>query len=186
LEAYFESIGVKVRPYDGARIHAINGVDAAKYLTDLASRSSIYDGLVAGYESLDPRYMRLMTRYSADTSSGLFTQEVGRFGQRSFYPGADSVTVQLQTSRGIESVVVPWAATFAGKGNTTASFISETCSLAEEENASSREAPSPMSFRRKAVTAPDAQLQIRAIASSSPQNTPQTNHVQPNRKQLLC
>ncbi|KAJ6568415.1 hypothetical protein DFH09DRAFT_1313861 [Mycena vulgaris] len=33
-----------------------------------------------------------MSRYSADSSLGLYTQEVGRFGQRSFYPGASSVT----------------------------------------------------------------------------------------------
>jgi hypothetical protein len=65
LEAYFESLGVKVRPYDGSRIIAINGVDAAEYLVDLATESSIYDGLVGAYETVNPRYMRLMSRYSA-------------------------------------------------------------------------------------------------------------------------
>ncbi|KAJ6580829.1 hypothetical protein B0H19DRAFT_1251115 [Mycena capillaripes] len=180
LEAYFENIGVHVRPYDGARVLTIDGVDAGKYLTDLASRSSIYDGLVGGYESLDPRYMRLMSRYSADTTSGLFTQEVGRFGQRAFYPGADSVTVHLKTALGIESIVVPWAATFTGKGNTTASFITETCSLAPEGVGNRQKASGPLSLRRKAVTAPDTQLPIRAAASADPQDTPQINYVQPN------
>lgn len=65
LEAYFESLGVKVRPYDGSRIIAINGVDAAEYLVDLATESSIYNGLVGAYETVNPRYMRLMSRYSA-------------------------------------------------------------------------------------------------------------------------
>lgn len=175
-----------MRPYDGARVLTIDGMEASKYLTDLAARSSIYDGLVGGYESLDPRYMRLMSRYSADTASSLFTQEVGRFGQRAFYPGTDSVTVRLQTARGIESIVVPWAATFTGKGNTTATFVTETCSLAPEEVGSHREALGSLRLRRKAVTAPDSQLTMRATASRNPQDTPQTNCVQPNRKKLLC
>ncbi|KAJ7663936.1 hypothetical protein DFH06DRAFT_336749 [Mycena polygramma] len=181
LEAYFESVGVYVRPYDGARVLTIDGVEAGKYLIDLASRSSVYDGLAGAYESVDPRYMRLMSRYSADTSSGLYTQEVGRFGQRSFYPGADSITVRLQTEQGIKSVTVPWAATFTGKGNTTASFFTKTCSLAKEEGVDHREGLSgPSKLRRKAVTAPDTQLPVRAAALESPQDTPQTNYVQPN------
>ncbi|KAJ7303009.1 hypothetical protein DFH08DRAFT_1089560 [Mycena albidolilacea] len=183
LEEYFESLGVHVRPYDGARVLAIDGVDAGKYLIDLASRSSIYDGLVGGYESLDPRYMRLMARYSADTASGLFTQEVGRFGQRSFYPGADSVTVRLQTARGdVESVTVPWAAKFLGEGNTTTSFIAKTCLPADEEGTEETEHDGALRLRRKAVTAPDTQLSLRATASANPRDTPETNYVQPNLK----
>ncbi|KAJ7863154.1 hypothetical protein B0H13DRAFT_2282130 [Mycena leptocephala] len=127
IEAYFESIGVHVRPLDGSRILAINGVDASTYLVQLATESSIFQGLVGAYETVNPRYMRLMSRYSADTVAGLYTQEVGRFGQRAFYPGADSVTVTLQTKQGIKTVTIPWAATFLGSGNTTASFIAENC-----------------------------------------------------------
>ncbi|KAJ7777138.1 hypothetical protein B0H16DRAFT_1301503, partial [Mycena metata] len=179
LEAHFKSIGVHVRPYHGARILAIDGVDAGKYLTDLASRSSIYDGLVGGYESLDSRYMRLMSRYSADTSASLYTQEVGRFGQRSFYPGAHSVTVRLQTTKGIKSLKIPWAATFAGKGNTTASFIAQTCSLPDDEVSGPSSAHGALISRRKAVVAPDTQPAIRAAANAN-QDTARLNYVQPN------
>ncbi|KAJ7483348.1 hypothetical protein FB451DRAFT_1234183 [Mycena latifolia] len=180
LEAYYESIGVHVRPYHGARILTIDGMEAGEYLTDLADSSSIYAGLVGGYEDLITRYMRLMSRYSADSALGLYTQEVGRFGQRSFYPGADSVTVRLQTTGGVESVSIPWTATFTGKGNTTASFVAKTCSLATEEISSRSETPRALNSRRKAVTRPDSQPPIRATASASPQDTPQTNYVQPN------
>jgi len=50
----------------------INGQDASQYLIDLAQVSSIYKGLTGGYETIQPRYMRLMARYSADTPSGEF------------------------------------------------------------------------------------------------------------------
>ncbi|KAJ7498087.1 hypothetical protein B0H11DRAFT_2226238 [Mycena galericulata] len=180
LEAYFESLGIYVRPYDSARILSINDVEAKKYLTDLAAASSIYDGLVGGYESLNPRYMRLMSRYSADSTLGLYTQEVGRFTQRSFYPGAESVTVRLQTQNGIETLSVPWAATFAGKGNTTASFFAKTCSLSADETASRSEIRRKQVSHRKAVTAPDTQIPIRRAAAERAKNTPQTNYVQPN------
>ncbi|KAJ7751136.1 hypothetical protein B0H16DRAFT_1460461 [Mycena metata] len=139
LEAYYESLGIEVRPYDGARILTINGLEASAYLVALATDSSIYDGLVGTYETVNPRYMLLMSRYSADTTSGAFTQEVGRFGQRTFYPGADSVTVVLETSKGTKSLTVPWAATFLGSGNTTASFIWETCLLSPNAVQSKRE-----------------------------------------------
>ncbi|KAJ7143323.1 hypothetical protein C8R43DRAFT_1199327 [Mycena crocata] len=181
LEAYFEGIGVFVRPYDGARVLTINGVEAEKYLTDLADASSIYDGLVGGYEILNTRFVRLMSRYSADSDAGLYTQEIGRFGQRTFFPGADQVIVRLQTANGIQTVAVPWAATFIGKGNTTASFVAKTC-LLSAEGMESRTAPRlDFESRRKAVTAPDAPLPIRAAGSAVPQDTPDTNYVQPNR-----
>ncbi|KAJ7493951.1 hypothetical protein FB451DRAFT_450131 [Mycena latifolia] len=173
LEAYFESIGVHVRPYDDSRIIAINGVDAAKYLVDLATESSIYDGLVGAYETVNPRYMRLMSRYSADTASGAFTQEVGRFGQRAFYPGADSVKVLLQTAKGLKTLTVPWAATFVGSGNTTASFIAETCLPAAASLQSKREVerraddiPSHVT-RKLGVVRPDNQGPIRATGSET-------------------
>ncbi|KAJ6529630.1 hypothetical protein B0H19DRAFT_1332693 [Mycena capillaripes] len=89
LEAYYESLGVHVRPYDGARIISIDGVDAATYLLDLAAKNDIYTGNIGGYETVQARYARLMTRYSADTTSGGYTQELGRFSQRVFYPGTD-------------------------------------------------------------------------------------------------
>ncbi|KAJ7114073.1 hypothetical protein C8R44DRAFT_881621 [Mycena epipterygia] len=177
LEAYYESIGIRVRPHHGARILTIDGVEAGKYLTDLAAASSIYAGLVGGYESLTPRYMRLMSRYSADSTPGLYTQEVGRFGQRSFYPGVDSVTLRLLTGRTIQSITVPWAATFAGTGNTTASFIAQTCSLAYDGVPSRSEV---LRSDRKAVTPPDTQLPLRTAATAIPADTPETNYVQPN------
>jgi hypothetical protein len=99
MEAYFESLGVYVRPFDGARILEIDGVDASTYLVQLATESSVFKGLLGLYESVNPRYMLLMSRYSADTIPGLYTQEIGLFGQRPFYPGADSVTVTLQTAQ---------------------------------------------------------------------------------------
>ncbi|KAJ7909286.1 hypothetical protein B0H13DRAFT_2493250 [Mycena leptocephala] len=186
LEAYFESLGVKVRPYDGSRIIAINGVDAAEYLVDLATESSIYDGLVGAYETVNPRYMRLMSRYSADTVSGAFTQEVGRFGMRAFYPGADSVNVLLETSKGLKALTVPWAATFVGSGNTTASFIAETCGvqtsagLASKRQVESRADEIPKSItRKKGVVRPDDQGPIRSASSKTSLAAP-TNNVQPN------
>ncbi|KAJ7853154.1 hypothetical protein B0H14DRAFT_3450379 [Mycena olivaceomarginata] len=59
-----------------------------------------------------------------DTMSGVFTQEVRRFGP--CHPGADSAKVTLQTSEGYKTLTVSWAATFISSGNTTASFIAET------------------------------------------------------------
>ncbi|KAJ7858085.1 hypothetical protein B0H14DRAFT_3864562 [Mycena olivaceomarginata] len=191
LEAYFEALGVKVRPYDGARILAIDGVDASTYLVDLATESSIYKGLVGAYETVNPRYMRLMSRYSADTASGAFTQEVGRFGQRAFYPGADSVAVLLQTAKGPKSLTVPWAATFVGSGNTTASFIAETCALPTdaamqskrtvEERVQKREVDIPARVtRKKGVVRPDNQGPVRAEAQQVKSLAVPTNYAQPN------
>jgi len=72
LEAYYQGLGFDARKYDGFRIMTINGQDASQYLIDLAQVSSIYKGLTGGYETIQPRYMRLMARYSADTPSGEF------------------------------------------------------------------------------------------------------------------
>ncbi|KAF7345502.1 hypothetical protein MVEN_01568700 [Mycena venus] len=187
LEDYFESIGVHVRPLDGARVLAINGVDASTYLVNLATESSIFNGLVGAYETVNPRYMRLMARYSADTVAGLYTLEVGRFGQRAFYPGADSVTVTLQPKQGgVKTVTIPWAATFIGSGNTTASFISETCLPSVDSVARKRKVDrrleveaSPINKRRKAVVAPEAQGPVRHAASNA-RVAPPGNIVQPN------
>ncbi|KAJ7685933.1 hypothetical protein B0H17DRAFT_1204617 [Mycena rosella] len=184
LEAYFESVGVKVRPYDGSRIVAINGVDASKFLVGLATESSIYDGLVGAYETVNPRYMRLMSRYSADTASGAFTQEVGRFGQRAFYPGADEVKVTLQTAKGLKTLTVPWAATFVASGNTTASFIAETCLLpasvqSKREVERRADEISARITRKKGVVRPDNQGPIRA-AGSEAKLASGGNYVQPN------
>ncbi|KAJ7080748.1 hypothetical protein B0H15DRAFT_890613 [Mycena belliarum] len=187
LEAFFESIGVHVRPFDGARVLAIDGVDASTYLVQLATESSIFKGLVGAYETVNPRYMRLMARYSADTVAGLYTLEVGRFGQRAFYPGANSVTVTLATAHGVETVMIPWAATFLGSGNTTASFIAETClpadsgSVARKRRLDRRFDASPLNARRKGVIAPENQGPIRQAASAQ-QVAPPANIVQPNLK----
>ncbi|KAF8211047.1 hypothetical protein K438DRAFT_1959247 [Mycena galopus ATCC 62051] len=183
LEDYFESIGIQVRPLDGSRVLKINGVDASTYLVNLATESSIFDGLVGAYETVNPRYMRLMARYSADTVAGLYTLEVGRFGQRAFYPGANSVTVTLQTPQGrVQTVTIPWAATFVESGNTTASFISETC-LAGVDSVARKRAidASPLNQRRKGVVSPEAQGPIRQAASANGGRVaPANNVVQPN------
>ncbi|KAF7371141.1 hypothetical protein MSAN_00749500 [Mycena sanguinolenta] len=187
MEDYFESIGVQVRPLDGSRVLAINGVDASTYLVNLATESSIFNGLVGAYETVNPRYMRLMARYSADTDAGLYTLEVGRFGQRAFYPGANSVTVTLETKEGIKTVTIPWAATFIGSGNSTASFISETCLAGVDSASRKRELKkrsvdaSSMNQRRKAVVAPEAQGPIRQAATPpGARVAPPGNIVQPN------
>ncbi|KAJ7654576.1 hypothetical protein DFH06DRAFT_1202775 [Mycena polygramma] len=186
MEDYFESIGVHVRPLDGSRVLMIDGVDASTYLVQLATESSIFKGLVGSYETVNPRYMRLMARYSADTVAGLYTLEVGRFGQRALYPGADSVTVTLQTTQGIQNVTIPWAATFIGSGNSTASFISETCIgetdlVARKRRLDRGIEASPMNQRRKGVVAPDSQDPVRKAASSSSAGVaPTGNIVQPN------
>ncbi|KAJ7147660.1 hypothetical protein C8R43DRAFT_1010339 [Mycena crocata] len=183
LEAYFEGIGVHVRPLDGARILKIDGIDASAYLIQLATESSIFKGLVGAYETVNPRYMRLMSRYSADTDAGVYTQEVGRFGQRTFYPGADSVTVTLQTAQGVQTVTIPWAATFLGSGNTTASFIAETCLPPPADSGSAarrrRIDATPMNGRRMGVVAPEAQDAVRKAASAT-KLAPSANPVQPN------
>ncbi|KAJ7618007.1 hypothetical protein FB45DRAFT_1063530 [Roridomyces roridus] len=186
IEAYFESIGVKVRPYDGARILSINGVEAGTYLTKLATESSIYNGLVGAYETVNPRYMRLMSRYSADTTSGDFTQEVGRFGQRAFYPGADSVRVVLQTTTGLKTLTIPWAATFVGSGNTTESFIAETCLPASASPSSKRaerrgdRIPAHVT-RQKGVVRPENQKPVRESSVGQARlASAATNYVQPN------
>lgn len=82
LEAYYQSLGLNLRQYDGFQIVTIDGIEANIYLLGLATASSVYTGLIGAYESVEPRYMRLMSRYSADTVSGAYTQEVGRFAAR--------------------------------------------------------------------------------------------------------
>ncbi|KAJ7607868.1 hypothetical protein FB45DRAFT_947129 [Roridomyces roridus] len=193
LEAFFESIGVNnIRPLDGSRILEINGVDASSFLVDLATRSSISDGLFGSFETVEPRYMRLMSRYSADTVSGLYTQEVGRFAQRVVWPGADSVSVTLQTANGSkETLTIPWAATFVGSGNTTASFIAETCLVTDDNSAARkrkrdlRASGTPLNQRRKAVIPAGSQAAIRKAAASAPvapPAAPSGNAVTPNLK----
>ncbi|KAJ7498139.1 hypothetical protein B0H11DRAFT_1998840 [Mycena galericulata] len=185
MEAYFDSIGVSVRPLDGSRILEIDGVDASTYLVQLATESNIFDGLVGSYETVNPRYMRLMSRYSADTVAGLYTQEIGKFGQRVFYPGADSVTVTLETTHGVKTVTIPWAATFVGSGNTTASFISETClasesdSVARKRRLDRRVEASPLNSRRKGVISPESQDPVRQAANKAT-TVASANIVQPN------
>ncbi|KAJ7053282.1 hypothetical protein C8F01DRAFT_1166942 [Mycena amicta] len=192
LEDYYKSLKIDVRPYDGSRIIAIDGFEASEYLTDLADESSIYKGLVGAYESLSARYIRLMSRYSADTTSGVFTQEVGRWGQRAFYPGSNSVNVLLETSKGLKSLTVPWAATFLGAGNTTASFIEQTClpgaasvtrkRTVDDKKRGVDEIPAHVT-RQKAVVRPDDQTAIREQAAkkvSSFAGAAATNFVQPN------
>ncbi|KAF8192365.1 hypothetical protein K438DRAFT_1970167 [Mycena galopus ATCC 62051] len=184
MEAYFESLGIHVRPYDGSRVLSINGLDASEYLVDLANRSSIYDGLVGLFETLNPRYMGLMARYSADTVSGDFTLEIGSFGQRMYYPGADSVTVVLQTSTGQQSLTVPWAAKFVGSGNSTASFVAETCALSVSASPQTKREIerrggeiSQQMTRKKGVVRRQSQGTVRAQAVSGAASS---NYVKPN------
>lgn len=127
LEAYYQSLGLDLRAYDGLQILSINSQDANTYLTNLAQVSSIYDGLFGAYENLEPRYLRLVSRYSADTVSGAYTQEIGKFASRAYYPGTTSIKFVLAGSRGPINVEVPWAATFIGAGSDTPSFIANNC-----------------------------------------------------------
>ncbi|KAJ7586242.1 hypothetical protein C8J56DRAFT_1165768 [Mycena floridula] len=127
LEAYYQSLKIDIRPFDGARLLKINGEDASSYLVDLAQRSSLSDGLLGSFEDVEARFMRLMSRYSADTVTGDYTQEVGRFGQRVFYPGATHITVTLLKNGKTSTLSIPWAATFTASGTDTPSFITETC-----------------------------------------------------------
>ncbi|KAF8191546.1 hypothetical protein K438DRAFT_1970533 [Mycena galopus ATCC 62051] len=161
LEDHFESIGVQVRPLDGSR-----------------NRASSTDS-----STMNPQYMRLMARYSADTVAGLYTLEVGRFGQRAFYPGANSVTVTLQTPHGrVQTEMIPWAATFVESGNTTVSFISETC-LAGVDSVARKHAidASLLNQRRKSVVSPEAQGPIpQAASANGGRVAPANNVVQPN------
>jgi hypothetical protein len=197
LEDFYESLGISVRPLDGAKIVSINGQDASTYLVDLATRSSIFDGLFGSYETVEPRYMRLMSRYSADTVSGAFTLELGRFGQRPIYPGADSVKLTLQLTNGTHTTVtIPWAATFLGTGNNTASFIAENCLPAPDaaerravRETRKRSAPSrvtvpPLMEKRQAVIKPDAQIPVRQHAVSGSSFT-DSAPVTPNRESHL-
>ncbi|KAF8210996.1 hypothetical protein K438DRAFT_2011416 [Mycena galopus ATCC 62051] len=183
LEDYFENVGVYVRPYDGSRLLEINGVEASTFLVNLATESSIFNGLLGAYKTVNPRYMRLMSRYSGDTIAGLYTQEIGSFGQRGFYPGANSVTVTLQTLQGaVETVTIPWAATFLGNGTTTASFISETCPVEEasvgRRTFNRRSETAQIKQHRRAVVAPEAQISVRQAAGASARLA--DNLVQPN------
>jgi len=107
LEAYYQSLGLELRPYDGFQILSINGQDSNAYLTNLAQASSIYDGLFGAYESLEPRYLRLVSRYSADTASGAYTQEIGKFASRAYYPGAKSIKFVLSGNGRIHDVEGP-------------------------------------------------------------------------------
>lgn len=77
MEEFFQGLGIDIRPFDGSRIIKLNGQDASTYLVNLAQQSTIFDGLFGSFEDVNPRFMRLMSRYSADTTSGEYTQEVG-------------------------------------------------------------------------------------------------------------
>ncbi|KAJ7907684.1 hypothetical protein B0H13DRAFT_689659 [Mycena leptocephala] len=153
-------------------------MDASDYLVELATESSIYKGVVAAYESVNTRYMRLMSRYSADTPSGMYTQDLGGFAQRSSYPGADVVTVKLQTGEGSTTLTIPWAAKFIAVGNTTQSFISSCIppSNATRRDIKYRETESiaGQTSLRRAVVRPDNQAPVRDKLAST------ANYVTPN------
>lgn len=197
LEDYYKGLGIDVRPFDGARILEINDIDASSHLVDLAQRSNIKDGLFGAYEDVNPRYMRLMSRYSADTVSGAYTQEIGRFGQRVYFPGRleEKLLLQLQNGKKV-TLTVPWAAQFLGAGNDTASFIAETC-LVPSDAAVTRRArelekrrpakrddgitlPHPLLQRIQAIEKLDIQDKVRQTAVSSNARAPANNIVTPN------
>lgn len=181
LEDYYKTVvGFNARKYDGLEVLTINGNNASQYLYNLADQSLIYNGLIGAYESLSPRYMRLMSRYSADTASGAYTQEVGRFGQRSFYPGATSISMVVQKKDGTTlSFTIPWAATFIASGNTTSSFIADTCLPAASSSNTVSRVVAPKGPRQgKAVVDPDAQEVMRQAAAAAATTT--VNYVTPN------
>ncbi|KAF7309392.1 hypothetical protein MIND_00310000 [Mycena indigotica] len=179
FEAYHLRRGFNGRAYDHAQILSIDGVNATEYLTRLAQDSSVYEGLVGGFEDADARLMTLLSRYSADTDQGFFTQEVGRFGQRMFYPGRDNVTVTVQTmANTTETLIIPWAATFIANGNTTQSFMTQTC--ARENSNLPRRSLSGYVEPRQSLVQADAQTEIRAAAGTENEKTSRTNFVQPH------
>jgi hypothetical protein len=131
-----------------------------------------------------------MSRYSADTVSGQYTLELGRFGQRPYYPGADSVSLALQLKNGTHTkITIPWAAKFVASGNDTASFIAETCLPAtnttekravEKKRATSLTA-SPLLDRLHAVVDAGSQDAMRQAAVQSSSFAGSANPVTPNR-----
>jgi hypothetical protein len=72
----------------------------------------------------------------------------------------------------VRSTTIPWAATFIGSGNTTASFIAETCLPAESTTLRRKlerrmDAGAPVMARRMGVINPDSQGPVRAEASAA-------------------
>jgi len=181
---------MNARKYDGFRVLEIDGVSASDYLVDLAQQSSIYKGLIGAYESVEGRYMRLMSRYSADTTSGGYTQEVGRFASRTYYPGADSVTLVLMNGNGKNvTITVPWSAHFIGSGTDTPSFISQTCltptgSTGVVSNvaipAVNTGSGAAKARGSRGVVEPDSQDAMREIADTFAKKNASVNYVKPN------
>lgn len=180
-------LGFNARKYDGFRILQINGQDASQYLINLAQNSSVYNGLFGSYEAVEPRYMRLMSRYSADTVSGDYTFEVGRWGMRAYYPGADSVTLTLQNNKGNPvTITVPWAAHFVGSGTDTPSYIANSCLAPTGSDGVSVDIavkPSAGKYNPKTrvgIVDPDSQDAMREIAADFAKKNGSSNYVRPN------
>lgn len=183
LEAYYTSLGIDVRPYDKMRILTVDYAEAQAYFVNLGDQSLLSNGLTGSYESLSPRYVRLMSRYSADTTSGGFTQEVGRFGMRSFYPGQNSIRFTLQAANGTQyTISMPWSAHFStNTPYTTTQFQSNVC-LATGVVARDVKVPSAVQrFLREAVVEPDGNEDQRAVAAQvAAAAAINSNYVTPN------
>lgn len=105
MEQYYLAQGLNARLYDGLQLVAVEGEDAATWLLNLANGSTFASGIFGGFETLQTRYMRVMSRYSCDTVSGNYSQDVGRFGQRAFYPGQNSIDLTVAFTNGTQTTV---------------------------------------------------------------------------------
>lgn len=168
LEAYYLSMGIDVRPYDRMRILTVDYAEAQAYFVNLGDQSLLSQGLFGSYESLSPRYQRLMSRYSADTTSGAFTQEPGRYGMRTYYPGQDIVRFVLQAANGTQyTISMPWSAHFSANTTlSTAQFQATLCLATGVPAKRNVNVPASVQrLQRKAIVEPDGTEEQRAVAA---------------------
>jgi len=185
LEAYYLSLGIDVRPYNGMKLITIdNNPNAQNYLVNLADLSLVANGLNGAYESLSARFVRLTARYSADTTNGAYTFEVGRFGMRGFYPGQDSIKLGVQAANGTQyTITLPWSAHFSnGNSYTTAQLQTNICFAAGVTSKRDIAIPDAVErFERQAVISPDGTEEQRDVAAQiAAAAAVPTNYVTPN------
>lgn len=100
-------------------------------------------------------------------------------------PGEDSVSLVLQNKAGKSfSITVPWAAHGLSTGNTTASFIANSCALpvraAGVATVSNVKSPERNVTTKMAFVDPDNQNEMRDIANVYAKANRSSNYVKPN------